>query len=236
MPYGISLMLSSPPSNPRTLKKHCWNLHGSMRCKKKFMSSNDWMFRNSLVAKGYRQEEGIDFEKSFAPVARIEAIRIFVVNAANKNMTIYHMDVKTTFLNCELREEVYVSQLEGFVDQDNTTHVDSVDTPMMDITKLDEDLQGKTVDLTHYRGMIGSLMYLTSSRPNLLFAVCMCARYQARPTEKHLHAVKRIFRYLRGTTNMGLWYSKDTSIALIAYADADHVGCQDTRRSTSGSV
>ncbi|GJV00874.1 retrovirus-related pol polyprotein from transposon TNT 1-94 [Tanacetum coccineum] len=76
-----------------------------------------------FVAKGYRQEEGIDFKESFTFFARIEAIRIFVANVANKNMTIYHMDVKTTFLNCELREEVYVSQLEGFVDQDNTTYV-----------------------------------------------------------------------------------------------------------------
>ncbi|GJY67442.1 hypothetical protein Tco_0469680 [Tanacetum coccineum] len=84
--------------------------------------------------------------------------------------------------------------------------------------------------------MVGTLMYLTSSRPDLLYAVCMCARYQARPTEKHLHAIKRIFRYLRGTVNRGLWYSKDSAIALTAFADADHAGCQDTRRSTSGSM
>ncbi|GKF97234.1 retrovirus-related pol polyprotein from transposon TNT 1-94, partial [Tanacetum coccineum] len=76
-----------------------------------------------LVAKGYRQEEGIDFEESFSPVARIEAIRIFITNAASKNMTIYQMDVKTTFLNDELKEEVYVSQSEGFVDPDHLTHV-----------------------------------------------------------------------------------------------------------------
>ncbi|GJZ56885.1 retrovirus-related pol polyprotein from transposon TNT 1-94 [Tanacetum coccineum] len=102
--------------------------------------------------------------------------------------------------------------------------------------KLDEDPQGKAVDPTHYRGMIGTLMYLTSSRPDLVFAVCICARYQAKPTKKHLHVVKRIFRYLRGTINMGLWYSKDSCIALIAFADADHAGCQDTRRSISDSM
>ncbi|GJX16447.1 hypothetical protein Tco_0217279 [Tanacetum coccineum] len=84
--------------------------------------------------------------------------------------------------------------------------------------------------------MVGTLMYLTASRPDLTFVVCMCARYQAKPTEKHLHAVKRIFKYLRGTVNMGLWYRKDSSIALTAYADTDHAGCQDTRRSTSGSM
>ncbi|GKA82401.1 retrovirus-related pol polyprotein from transposon TNT 1-94, partial [Tanacetum coccineum] len=113
---------------------------------------------------------------------------------------------------------------------------DSVDTPMIENKKLDEDLQGKPVDATLYRGMIGSLMYLTASRPDLNYVVCLCARYQAKPTEKHLQAVKRIFRYLNGTINMGLWYSKDTDMSLTAYADADHAGCQDTRRSTSGSA
>ncbi|GJZ19539.1 retrovirus-related pol polyprotein from transposon TNT 1-94 [Tanacetum coccineum] len=113
---------------------------------------------------------------------------------------------------------------------------DSVDTPMVEKSKLDEDPQGKVVDPIHYRGMIGILMYLTSSRPDLVFVVCMCARYQENPIKKHLHAVKRIFRYLRGTINMGLWYSKDSCIALTAFADADHAGCQDTRKSTSGSM
>ncbi|GJZ96558.1 retrovirus-related pol polyprotein from transposon TNT 1-94 [Tanacetum coccineum] len=113
---------------------------------------------------------------------------------------------------------------------------DPVDTPMVEKSKLDEDPQRKVVDPTRYRGMIGSLMYLTSSRPELVFSICMCARYQAKPTEKHLHTVKRIFRYLRGTINMGLWYSKDSCIALTAFADADHASCQDTKRSTSDSM
>nr|GEV85894.1 hypothetical protein [Tanacetum cinerariifolium] len=111
-----------------------------------------------------------------------------------------------------------------------------VDTPMVEKSKLNEDKEGKTVDLSHYRGMIGTLLYLKASRPDLQFAICMCARYQARPTKKHLHAVKRIFRYLRGTVNRELWYSKDSSISLTEFADADHAGCQDTRRSTSGSM
>ncbi|GKA34487.1 hypothetical protein Tco_0720916 [Tanacetum coccineum] len=84
--------------------------------------------------------------------------------------------------------------------------------------------------------MVGSLMYLTASRPDLVFVVCMCARYQASPTEKHFKALKRVFRYLRGTINWGLWYLKDTAMALTAYADADHAGYQDTRRSTSESA
>nr|GEV22518.1 copia protein [Tanacetum cinerariifolium] len=113
---------------------------------------------------------------------------------------------------------------------------DSVDTPIVEKRKLDEDLQGKPVEATLYHGMIRFLMYLTSSRPDLIYAVCLCARYQAKPTEKHLQAVKRIFRYLKRYVNMGLWYSKDTDMSLTAYADVDHAGCQDTRRSTSGSA
>ncbi|GJU38959.1 hypothetical protein Tco_1191916 [Tanacetum coccineum] len=111
-----------------------------------------------------------------------------------------------------------------------------VDTPMVEKSKLDEDPQGKAVDPTYYREMVSTLMYLTASRPDLTLDVCMCALYQTKPTEKHLHSVKRIFKYLRGTVNKGLWYPKDSSIALIAYADTDHAGCQDTRRSTSGSM
>ncbi|GJR22743.1 retrovirus-related pol polyprotein from transposon TNT 1-94 [Tanacetum coccineum] len=305
-----------------------------------------------LVVKGFRQEEGLDFEESFAPVARLEAIRIFIANAASKNMTVYQMDVKTAFLNGELKEEVYVHQPEGFVDPERPHHVyrlkkalyglkqaprawydtlskfllaqgfskgvvdptlfirktgkhtlhvqiyvddiifastdpkdcdrfsnemsskfqmsmmgqisfflglqisqnprgifinqskyaneilkkfdlhksDPVDTPMVERTKLDEDLSGTLVDQTKYRSMIGSLMYLTASRPDLVFAVCMCARYQSRPTKKHLEAVKRVFRYLQGTINMGLWYPKDTAMALTALLQTQIMhGCQDTR-------
>ncbi|GKC04958.1 retrovirus-related pol polyprotein from transposon TNT 1-94, partial [Tanacetum coccineum] len=246
-----------------------------------------------LVAKGYLQEEGINFEESFTPVAQIEAIRIFIANAASKNMIIYQMDVKTAFLNGDLKEEVYVSQPKGFIDPNHPTHVyrlkkalyglkqaprawyntlsrfllnnkfskgvvdptprgifinqskyaqeilikygmdtsDPVDTPMVDRLKLDEDPLGIPVDQTRFRGMVGSLMYLTVSRPDLVFTVYMCARYQAKPTKKHLEAIKRVFRFLRGTINRGLWYPKDTVMALTAYADADHAGCQDTRRS-----
>ncbi|GJX18544.1 hypothetical protein Tco_0221221 [Tanacetum coccineum] len=113
---------------------------------------------------------------------------------------------------------------------------DLVDTLMVEKSELDKDTQDKAVDPTHYRRMVDTLMYLTFNRPDLVYAVCMYAQYQAHPTKKHLHVVKTIFRYLRGTINWGLWYSKDSTIALIAFADADHAGCQDTIRSTSGSM
>nr|GEW82957.1 hypothetical protein [Tanacetum cinerariifolium] len=209
--------------------------------------------------------------------------------------------VKTALLNGILCEEVYVSQPDGFVDQDNPNHVyklkkslyglkqapcawynlllkfllsqefskgtvdptffirrqgkdillvqiyvDDIifvsttpellpmDTPMVEKSKLDEDPQGKFIDPTHYHGMVGTLMYLIASRPDLTFVVCMCARYQAKPTEKHLHTIKRIFKYLRGTINRGLCYPKDSSIALTSYANIDQAGSQDTRRNTSG--
>nr|GEU77851.1 uncharacterized mitochondrial protein AtMg00810-like [Tanacetum cinerariifolium] len=106
---------------------------------------------------------------------------------------------------------------------------DAVHTPMVERSKLDEDPQGTPVDTTRYRSMVGSIMYLTASRPDLVFVFCMCARYQAKPTEKHLTAVKRVFRYLKGTINMGMWYPKETEFELTAFADADHAGCQDTR-------
>nr|GFB74296.1 ribonuclease H-like domain-containing protein [Tanacetum cinerariifolium] len=102
--------------------------------------------------------------------------------------------------------------------------------------KFDADLSGHPVDQTDYRSKIGSLMYLTSSRPEIVQAVCFCARYQSRPTKKHLKEVKRIFRYLRGIVNMGLWYPKGSTFELTAFSDANHAGCINSRKSTSEGI
>nr|GEU59016.1 retrotransposon protein, putative, unclassified [Tanacetum cinerariifolium] len=144
-----------------------------------------------LVANGYRQEEVIDFEESFAPVACTEAIRIFIANTASKIMTIYQMDVKTTFINSELKEEMYVCQPEGFVDPDHPKHVYRLKKALYgkpillvqiyvdDIIFASTDPKAWiSVDQTRFCGMVGSLMYLTASRPDLVFAVCMCARHK----------------------------------------------------------
>nr|GEW84686.1 retrovirus-related Pol polyprotein from transposon TNT 1-94 [Tanacetum cinerariifolium] len=300
-------------------------------------------------------DASIDYDETFAPVARIEAIRLFLAYDAHKDFTVYQMDVKTAFLNLILKEEVYVGQPPGFVSKQYPDHVyaldkalyglkqaprawydviskflidsgfqkgsidttlfiknkgkhimliqiyvddiifgstnpkyctkflelivkrfemsmmgemkfflglqvnqfsngifinqskyildilkrfglencDSVLTPMVEQAKLKIDLVGKLVDHTDYRSKIGSLMYVTSSRPDIMFATCMCARYQANPNKHHVSAVKRIFRYLKGTVNLGLWYPKDSGFDLTAYSDADHAGCQLDRKSTS---
>nr|GEW43900.1 retrovirus-related Pol polyprotein from transposon TNT 1-94 [Tanacetum cinerariifolium] len=113
---------------------------------------------------------------------------------------------------------------------------DTVSTPMVEQAKLKLDLVGKPVDHTDYRSMIGLLMYVTLSRPDIMFATCMCARNQEKPNEHLVSAVKKIFRYLKGTINLGLWYPKDSGFDLTAYSDADHAGCHLDRKSASGSV
>ncbi|KAI3758668.1 hypothetical protein L6452_06239 [Arctium lappa] len=108
-------------------------------------------------------------------------------------------------------------------------------TPMATGFKLHADPEGKPVECKLYRGMIGSLLYLTASRPDIMFATCLCARFQANPKESHLYAVKRIFRYLKGTKNLGLWYPESSGFDLMAYIDSDYGGCKLDRKSTSGS-
>lgn len=108
-------------------------------------------------------------------------------------------------------------------------------TPMGSRTYVDQDESGTSIDITKYRGMIGSLLYLTASRPDIMFSVCLCARFQANPKESHITAVKRIMKYLKGTTNVGLWYPKVSMCNLIGYSDADYAGYKTDRKSTSGT-
>ncbi|GJR45056.1 retrovirus-related pol polyprotein from transposon TNT 1-94 [Tanacetum coccineum] len=109
-----------------------------------------------------------------------------------------------------------------------------IKTPMSSETKLTRDEDGEPIDDTKYRGMIGSLLYLTASRPDIMFSVCLCARFQEAPKTSHLEAIKRIFRYIKGTSHLGLWYPKGTGLETIVYADSDHAGDYVDRKSTSG--
>ncbi|GJT02273.1 putative ribonuclease H-like domain-containing protein [Tanacetum coccineum] len=298
-----------------------------------------WVFRNKrdqrgivvrnkarLVAQGYRQEEGVDYDEVFAPFARIEAIRLFLAFASFMGFTMYQMDVKSAFLYGTIEEEVYVNQPLGFVDpefpnrvykvekalyglhqalrawyetlttyllengfgrgiidktffikkikndillmssmgelafflglqveqrkdgiflnQDKYVHdilkkfgfssVKTASTPMETHKPLTQDTIGTDVDVHLYRSMIGSLMYLTSSRPDIMFSMCACSRFQVQPKASHMHAVKRIFRYLKGQPTLGLWYPKDSPMDLIAYSDSDYAGASIDRKSTTG--
>ncbi|GKC49651.1 putative ribonuclease H-like domain-containing protein [Tanacetum coccineum] len=177
-----------------------------------------WVFRNKkdergivirnkarLVAQGYTQEEGIDYDEVFAPVARIKAIVLFLAYASFKDFVVYQMDVKSAFLYGKIEKEVYVCQPPGFEDPDFLdrvykvekrlfTEIKTASTTMETQKPLLKDKDGEEVDGHMYRSMIGSLMYLTSSRPDIIFAVCAYARYQVNLKVSHLYAVKRIFR------------------------------------------
>ncbi|GJR73853.1 putative ribonuclease H-like domain-containing protein [Tanacetum coccineum] len=295
-----------------------------------------WVYRNKkdkrgiviknkarLVAQGYTQEEGIDYDEVFAPVARIEAIRLFLAYASFKDLIVYQMDVKSAFLYGKIEEEFYVCQPPRFEDPefpdkvykvekalygvhqapraryetlstylldngfqrgqiDKTLFIKRVKVPMSSMGKLtfflglqvtekddgifisqdkymDEilkkfdfstvktastpmetskpllkDAEAEDVDVHLYISMIRSLMYLTALRPDIMFAVCACARFQVTPKISHLHAVKRVFRYLKGQPKLGLWYPKDSPFDLEAYTDSDYAGASLDRKSTTG--
>ncbi|GKA95851.1 putative ribonuclease H-like domain-containing protein [Tanacetum coccineum] len=264
-----------------------------------------------LIAQGYTQEEGIDYDEVFAHVSRIKAIRLFLAYASFKDFVVYQMDVKSAFLYGKIEEEVYVCQPLGFEDPDfldrvykvekalyglhqaprawyetlstylldngfqrgkidktlfirrdkgdillvqkedgifisqdkyvteilkkfGFTDVKTVSRPMETQKALLKDEDGEEVDVHLYRSMIGSLMYLTSSRPDIMFAVCACARYQVNLKVSHLYAMKRIFRYLKGQPKVGLWYPKDSPFDLVAYTDSDYARASLDRKSTTG--
>ncbi|GJY72034.1 putative ribonuclease H-like domain-containing protein [Tanacetum coccineum] len=305
--------------------------------------STKWVFRNKkdergivvknkarLVAQGHTQEEDIDYDEVFAPVARIEAIRLFLAYSSFKDFIVYQMDVKSAFLYEKIEKEVYVCQPPSFEDPhfpdkvykvekalyglhqalrawyetlstylldngfqggqiDKTLfikrHKDDIllvqfqmssigefsfflglqvkqksdgifisqdkyvakilkkfdfasikttNTPMETNKALVKDEEAKDVDVHLYRSMIGSLMYLTASRPDIMFAVCACARFQVTLKTSHFNAVKRIFRYLKGQPKLGLWYSRDSPFDLEAFSDSDYAGASLDRKSTTG--
>ncbi|GJR87645.1 retrovirus-related pol polyprotein from transposon TNT 1-94 [Tanacetum coccineum] len=239
-----------------------------------------WVYRNKkdergvvvrnkarLVARGHRQEEGIYYDDVFAPVARIEAIRIFLAFGSYMGFIVYQMDVKSTFMYGKIDEEVYVSQPldefygrahlflglqvkqkeDGiFISQDkyfaeilkkfDFVSVKTASTPIETQKPLVKDEEASDVDVHLYRSMIGSLMYLTASRPDIMFVVCACSRFQVNPKTSHLSAVKRIFRYLKGNPKMGLWYPRESSFDMEAYSDSDYARENLDRKSTTGEA
>nr|GEU95753.1 uncharacterized mitochondrial protein AtMg00810-like [Tanacetum cinerariifolium] len=205
-----------------------------------------WVFRNKkdekgtvirnkarLVAQEHTQEEGIEYDEVFAPVVRIEAIRLFLAYASFMGYMVYQMDVKSAFLYGTMKksQDKYVAEILrkfGFTD------VKSASTPIETKKHLLKDPDGEDVDVHIYRSMIKSLMYLTSSRPDIMFAGCACARLQVTLKVSHLHEVKRIFRYLKGKPHLGLWYPRDSPFNLVAYFDSDYAEAILDRNSTIG--
>ncbi|GJZ00795.1 putative ribonuclease H-like domain-containing protein, partial [Tanacetum coccineum] len=251
-----------------------------------------WVFRNKrdersiivknkarLIAQGHRQEEGIDYDEVFEPVARIEAIRLFLAFVSYMGFLVYQMDVKSDFLYGTIEEEVYVHQPSGFVDLDHPNKVykvvkalyglhqahrawyETLSSFLLENVYVDDIKFGSSKksmctefeevmhkrfqmssmgELTFFLGlqvkqqpdgifisqdksMIGSLMYLTASRSDIMFVVWACARFQVTPKASHLHAVKRIFRYLKHQSKLGLWYPRDYPFELEAFLDSDYV-------------
>nr|GEW04753.1 retrovirus-related Pol polyprotein from transposon TNT 1-94 [Tanacetum cinerariifolium] len=182
-----------------------------------------WVFRNKLdennivsrnkarlVAQGYNQQEGIDYDETYALVARLESIRILLAYACALDFKLFQIDVKNAFLNGFINEEVYVAQPPGFIKFEKLNHV----------YKLKKALYG--------------LKQAPKAWLDVMFSVCLCAHFQEAPKTSHLKAVKHIFRYIKGTTHLRLWYPKGTGIEIVVYADSDHVGDYVDQKSISG--
>nr|GEV26732.1 ribonuclease H-like domain-containing protein [Tanacetum cinerariifolium] len=242
--------------------------------KGKHTTGTKWVYRNKkdnkgivvrnkarLVAQGYTQEEGIDYDEVFAPVARIKAIRLFFAYASFMRFIVYQIDVKSAFMYGTIEKEVYVCQPPGFEDPHFSNKVMQRDDRIFisqdkyadDILKkfdfssvkttstlietnkaLLKDEEAEDVDVYLYIAMIRSVMYLTASRPDITFVVCVCARFQVTPKVSHLRTVKRIFRYFKGQPKLGLWYPKDSPFDLEAFSDSDYAGASIDRKFTTG--
>ncbi|GJR86209.1 putative ribonuclease H-like domain-containing protein [Tanacetum coccineum] len=167
-------------------------------------------------------------------MARIEAISIFLAFASYMGFIVYQMDVKSAFLYGKIDEEVYVSQPLEILKKFDFVSVKTASTPIETQKPLVKDEEATDMDVHLYRSMIGSLMYLTASRPDIMFAVCACSRFQVTPKTSHLNAMKRIFRYLKGKPKLGLRYPRVSSFDLEAYSDSDYAGANLDRKSTTG--
>ncbi|GJT30825.1 putative ribonuclease H-like domain-containing protein [Tanacetum coccineum] len=174
-----------------------------------------------------------------APRAWYETVNLFVGQWVSERKDrqdfVYQKGQRTASKQNErgifISQDKYVTEI---LKKFGFTNVKTASTPMETQKPLLKDEDGEEVDVYLYRSMIGSLMYLTSSRPDIMFAVCACARYQVNPKVSHLHAVKRIFRYLKGQPKLGLWYPKDSPFDLVAYTDSDYAGASLDRKSTTG--
>ncbi|GKB08482.1 retrovirus-related pol polyprotein from transposon TNT 1-94 [Tanacetum coccineum] len=227
-----------------------------------------------LVGQRYNQQEGIDYDETYASVARLESIRILLAIACENDFKLYQMDVKSTFLNGFINEEIYVDdiifgsmcqnlcddltkimhdefemsmmgdlkfflglqikQMEDGIFFNQSKYIKEMlkkfrledskptKTPMSTEIKLTKDDEADSVDSTKYQGMIGSLLYLTASKLDIMFIVYLCASFQENHKTTHLEAIKRIFRYVCRTTHLGLWYPKGTDMETIVYANSDH--------------
>ncbi|GJS13347.1 uncharacterized mitochondrial protein-like protein [Tanacetum coccineum] len=158
----------------------------------------------------------------------------------HKKFQMSSMGELTFFLGLQVKQkedEIFISQdkyVTEILKKFDFTNVKTASTPMETQKLLLKDKDGEEVDVHLYRSVIGSLTYLISSRPGIIFVVCTCARYKVNPKVSHLHAVKRIFRYLKGQPKLGLWYPKDFPFDLVAYTDSDYAGASLDRKSTTG--
>eukprot|EP00253_Pinus_taeda_P012266 PITA_12266 len=237
-------------------KNNTWEL--VPRPKDKNVIGTKWIFKNKLneygevirnkarlVCKGYAQQEGIDFEETFSPVARLEAINEEAMTQSfalvmQKEFEMSLLGELTYFLGLKIQQNeggTFLSQtkyLKQILKKYGMEDSKPVCTPMVARCSLSENDESTLVHQPTYRSMIGSLLYLTGTQLDIMHAVGIVGRFQANPKETRLQAVKRIFKYLQGTQNNGLWYPRDTDPTLHAYTDVDWAGSMDHRKSTSG--
>nr|GEX56066.1 copia protein [Tanacetum cinerariifolium] len=220
---SLNMTFDETPSPSKTSPLVDDDLDEEEEIKNMTIRGTKWVFRNKLdengivsrnkarlVAQGYNQQEDIDYDETYAPVARLESIRILLAYTCALDFKLFQMDVKSAFINGFIHEKVYMAQPPGFIDFEKSDHV----------YKLKKALYG--------------LKQEPKAWPDIMFSVCLCARFQEASKTSHLEAVKRIFRYIKGTTHLEFWYPKGTGIEIIVYADSDHAGDYVDRKSTSG--